>query len=300
MIRTTDRRSTATSRAAIAGVLALGGLALASETAVDSTTDWSALPPPTRLTEEAIREAKMTMADAMRLAEEAAGGAAVQGRAFVESGDVIYEFVCTTSGLPKRITVNAATGKVISAVLTTGSAMEAALKVAPGVCGSVESDLMADPPAFRVQVLADGAVNEILLNAVTGEVIEQTVKTNAHIPGLASSGDVVTTPSGLGYIDIVEGTGAQPAGPDSRVKVHYTGYLVNGVKFDSSMDRGQPVEFPLNQVIAGWTEGVSTMKVGGKRKLIVPYNLAYGEAGRPPRIPPKAMLVFDVELLGTN
>lgn len=300
MLRTIERRFTRTSRAAVAGVLALGSLALAAETAVDATTDWSTLPPPTRLTEEAIRQAKMTMVDAMRLAEEAAGGTAVQGRAFVESGDVIYEFVCTTAGLPKRITVNAATGKVISAVLTTASAMEEALKVSPGVCGSVESDLMADPPAYRVQVLADGAVNEILLNAVTGEVIEQTSKTNAHIPGLASTGDVITTPSGLGYIDIVEGTGAQPAGPESRVKVHYTGYLVNGVKFDSSVDRGQPVEFMLNQVIPGWTEGVSTMKVGGKRKLIVPYALAYGEAGRPPRIPPKAMLVFDVELLGTN
>ena len=99
------------------------------------------------------------------------------------------------------------------------------------------------------------------------------------------------------FIEITEGTGETPPSAASNVKVHYTGYLVDGVKFDSSVDRGMPATFPLNRVIAGWTEGVGSMKVGGKRKLIIPFDLAYGANGRPPTIPPRATLIFDVELL---
>lgn len=106
------------------------------------------------------------------------------------------------------------------------------------------------------------------------------------------------TPSGLRYADLVKGTGpAAVAG--KTVKVHYTGWLENGTKFDSSVDRGQPFSFRLGkgEVIPGWDEGVRSMKVGGKRKLVIPGKLGYGAAGAPPKIPANATLIFDVELL---
>jgi FKBP-type peptidyl-prolyl cis-trans isomerase len=108
----------------------------------------------------------------------------------------------------------------------------------------------------------------------------------------------LSTASGLMYISDNLGSGAAPAAGDT-VLVHYDGYLLDGSKFDSSRDRGQPLPFVLGtgQVIRGWDEGIALLKVGGKAKLIIPYGLGYGEQGYPPVIPPKATLVFDVELV---
>ena len=108
----------------------------------------------------------------------------------------------------------------------------------------------------------------------------------------------VTTPSGLKYNDDKVGDGAAPR-QGQRVSVHYTGWLTDGTKFDSSRDRGQPFQFTLGrgEVIKGWDEGVASMKVGGKRKLTIPPELGYGARGAGGAIPPNATLVFDVELL---
>jgi FKBP-type peptidyl-prolyl cis-trans isomerase FkpA len=112
----------------------------------------------------------------------------------------------------------------------------------------------------------------------------------------AREAGAVKTPSGMVYLEQKKGAGASPKATDT-VKVHYKGTLIDGKTFDSSYDRGQPAEFPLNGVIPCWTEGVQKIAVGGKAKLVCPSNLAYGDRGSPPAIPPGATLVFEVELL---
>jgi len=131
--------------------------------------------------------------------------------------------------------------------------------------------------------------------------LEEGPAPNPTIVDLSNVPNALSTPSGLKYLDLTVGTGAQAESGKIAV-VHYTGWLTNGQKFDSSVDRGTPFKFPLGQgrVIKGWDEGVATMKVGGKRKLIIPSELGYGPRGAGGMIPPNATLVFDVELLGVE
>lgn len=152
------------------------------------------------------------------------------------------------------------------------------------------TSIAARPQKTSLQALIDSAApNQSKTQTLTG------LETTKPID---NSKNEITTESGLKYIDLEVGTGASPQ-PGNTVVVHYTGTLEDGTKFDSSRDRGQPFSFKIGvgQVIKGWDEGVSTMKVGGRRQLIIPADLGYGARGAGGVIPPNATLVFDVELI---
>jgi FKBP-type peptidyl-prolyl cis-trans isomerase FkpA len=138
------------------------------------------------------------------------------------------------------------------------------------------------------------AVVALALTLVSAAALAQKPAPAAVAP--ATPAAPITTPSGLVYQSVKDGTGMQPSSSDT-VKVHYRGTLVSGKEFDSSYKRGEPAEFPLNGVIKCWTEGVAMMKVGGKAKLLCPPEIAYGARGAGGVIPPNATLTFEVELL---
>lgn len=174
-------------------------------------------------------------------------------------------------------------------------AIESAQDVTGGLAYAASSTAEGESANYEVMTVNENEFRKVVIDGRTGQVT--TNDAVPRFPGEAVEGEPIKTASGLMYYDLKIGDGDQPPSTSARVSVHYTGWLVDGTKFDSSVDRGQPATFPLNGVIAGWTEGVSTMRVGGTRKLIIPYQLAYGESGRLPVIPPKALLIFDVSLI---
>jgi len=166
--------------------------------------------------------------------------------------------------------------------MSRGIAMIAALCLIAAGCQQSGRD--AAPPA-----------EEAAASQAGGESTEP----QAVAEGDAAAGEEVTLPNGLVYQDLVVGDGAV-AEKGMTATVHYSGWLTDGTKFDSSVDRDQPFPFPIGagKVIKGWDEGVQGMRVGGKRKLTIPPDMAYGARGYPPVIPPNSTLVFDVQLLG--
>lgn len=152
---------------------------------------------------------------------------------------------------------------------------------------------------LRFPVIAAVSLCLVGCNSSTQTSGNNTAATNS--PGTTTapaSGEMKTTASGLKYQVLKHGTGTVSPKATDTVKVHYHGTLLNGTVFDSSVERGEPVSFPLNAVIPGWTEGLQLMKVGDKFKFVIPPNLAYGENSPSPKIPPNSTLVFEVELLG--
>ena len=157
----------------------------------------------------------------------------------------------------------------------------------PAVPFKEASQLLED---YFAGIEAEQKAQAEAMGAALREEGETFLKMNAEAEG------VVVLPSGLQYKVLTEGEGKKPKATD-KVKCHYAGTLLNGVQFDSSYDRGEPAVFGLNQVIAGWTEGVQLMSEGSKYEFYIPYNLAYGEHGAPGAIPPYATLKFVVELI---
>ncbi|PKN17399.1 MAG: peptidylprolyl isomerase [Deltaproteobacteria bacterium HGW-Deltaproteobacteria-6] len=150
--------------------------------------------------------------------------------------------------------------------------------------------LIAEPEAYGQKL------NVLAQSRMMATAQKQRELSKPYLEKAAAGKGAQKTATGLIYQEIKAGTGASPKAADT-VKVHYAGTLIDGKEFDSSIRRGQPMEFPLGQVIPCWTEGVGRMKVGGKAKLTCPADLAYGDQGRPPIIPGGATLIFEVELL---
>jgi FKBP-type peptidyl-prolyl cis-trans isomerase FkpA/FKBP-type peptidyl-prolyl cis-trans isomerase FklB len=185
-----------------------------------------------------------------------------------------------------------ALGLMLSRSLVTFNLSAAELEVVQAglADGVLNREKKLDPTAFNSKIQA---LQQSRIAVAAGE---QKKAGEAFAARAAGEKGARKTESGLVYTETAAGTGEAPMATD-KVKVHYTGKLVDGTVFDSSVQRGTPASFSLNGVIKCWTEGLQLMKVGGKGNLVCPSGIAYGDQGRPPAIPPGATLVFDVELL---
>ena len=158
------------------------------------------------------------------------------------------------------------------------------------------ADVMSDKEPKMSAREAQTMLNEYFENKAKQDAEKQIAEGKVFLENNAKREGVVTTKSGLQYEVLTEGTGNSPKASD-KVRCHYEGRLIDGSVFDSSYQRGEPADFGLNQVIAGWTEGVQLMKEGAKYRFYIPYLLGYGERGAGSQIPPYSTLIFDVELI---
>ena len=162
-------------------------------------------------------------------------------------------------------------------------------ELAKGFDDGLAGSATMDPAA------ANAIIQDYLRSAQEAASKEQRKGGEDFLAEVAKRPGVTVTDSGLAYEVLKAGTGVSPSATET-VEVHYHGTLIDGTVFDSSVERGQTIEFPLNRVIPGWTEGVQLMKEGAKYRFYIPYDLAYGAQGSPPKIPPYSALIFDVEL----
>ena len=168
-----------------------------------------------------------------------------------------------------------------------------------GRLSAIEMVQEGDETLYQAVCFTESEQVTMVIDAETGAVVSREAISSA-LPGDPVDGlELHKSESGLMWYDLKVGDGPMPISAQTKVTVHYTGWFVDGSKFDSSVDRGKPATFALSGVIRGWTEGVGSMRTGGKRKLLIPGKLAYGPRGRP-GIPPSAFLVFDVELIETH
>ena len=185
-----------------------------------------------------------------------------------------------------------ALGIAVSQGLATFNLSAAELEM---VKAGLTDGVMHKPPQADLPTYAP-KIQELQQSRTSAQAAEEKRAGQGFLDRASTQPGATKTPSGLIITALRPGTGASPKATD-KVKVHYHGTLTDGTVFDSSVQRGEPVTFPLNGVIPCWTEGVQTMKVGGKSRLVCPSGLAYGDRGAPPRIKPGATLVFDIELL---
>jgi len=164
-----------------------------------------------------------------------------------------------------------------------------AAALAKGFEDALAGKATMDPAAANATIQAYMQEKQASAGAEARKVGEDFLAENAK------RAEVTVTDSGLQYEVLTQGDGASPTATQT-VEVHYHGTLIDGTVFDSSVERGETIEFPLNRVIPGWTEGVQLMKIGAKYRFFIPYDLAYGPRGSAPKIPPYAALIFDVEL----
>lgn len=286
-------------------MLAIGSLigAQTASSGADAQKDYTNIPPdPSQLARQ-LEASGTKLADAITLAEKRIGGKATSAKVEVIDGKLQVWVDVVAPGVTARVQVDAAAGSVAEAPLAGLAGLDKSLidlvhqaeAKGEGLATSAKVDFVEGKPQIVVEVLSPTRHKQVTLRPGQEPAASMEDLGLSRFPGELVTGEPTKTPSGLMYYVLKPGEGKSPGATD-QVVVHYTGWLIDGTTFDSSVKRGRPIQFTLNRVVPGWQEGLLSMKEGGKRKLIIPADLAYGPQGRG-TIPPNATLVFDVELL---